>query len=529
MSDARAQPARPVVLCVLDGWGYREEKDHNAILPANTPNFQTLLQAGPHALINTSGDDVGLPHGQMGNSEVGHMNLGAGRVVKQHIHRIDAAIENGSFATNTALSGYIDTLRSTGGTCHLMGLVSSGGVHSHQDHLVILSKLIGKAGVPVAIHAFLDGRDTPPSSAITFIKQLERQIAGIVGVHIVTVSGRFYAMDRDQRWERVGKVFDTIVCANGTRAPDAASAITASYAAGLTDEFVEPTVIGGYRGVRDGDGVLMGNFRADRAREILLALLDPDFKAFDRSLAVKFSAALGLTEYSSSHNKLMETMFPSISMTNILGEIVSKAGMRQLRIAETEKYAHVTFFFNGGEETPFPGEDRILIPSPKVPTYDLKPEMSSNEVTTQLIKAITSDVYDFILVNYANPDMVGHTGILDAAKTAISAVDHCLGALANVVRNAGGVMLVTADHGNAELMRDLESGEPHTAHTLNVVPALLVNAPRGVTALNNGRLADIAPTLLRFLDLDQPTDMTGTSLLVNNTAAIPKTSKRVPA
>ena len=529
MSSDRGSVPRPVMLCILDGWGHRDDETENAITPANTPNFQRLWAENPHAFIDTCGIDVGLPQGQMGNSEVGHMNLGAGRIVNQDIRRIDAAIEDGTIASNPALTGFIDALKTSGGTCHLMGLVSPGGVHSHQEHLAKLAETVAKAGIPVSIHMFLDGRDTPPSSADGFIARFEDRIAPLDGVSLATMCGRFYAMDRDQRWERVRKAYDMIVSASGTAADDAATAIRASYAAGITDEFVEPVVLGGYAGMDDGDGVLMGNFRSDRAREILLALCDPEFDGFDRPRTVTFAAALGITEYSNRHNTFMATMFPPESLTNILGQIVSDAGKRQLRIAETEKYAHVTFFFNGGEETPFPDEDRILIPSPKVATYDLQPEMSAVELTDTLVEKIESGTYDFILVNYANPDMVGHTGILEAAQIAIRTVDDCLGRLEAAIVAAGGTMLITADHGNAETMRDPETGVPHTAHTLNAVPAVLVNAPPGIKALKAGRLADIAPTLLKLIGLERPPEMTGLSLIETDNAATAEAERRVTA
>ena len=513
MSSDRGTVPRPVMLCVLDGWGHREDETENAITPSNTPNFQRMWAANPHALIDTCGIDVGLPQGQMGNSEVGHMNLGAGRIVNQEIRRIDAAIEDGSIATNAALIAYIDALKASGGTCHLMGLLSPGGVHSHQDQIAELARIVAVAGIPVSIHMFLDGRDTPPSSAEGFVTQFSDKIAALDGVSLSTVCGRFFAMDRDQRWDRVKKAYDLMVSAAGAVADNVEAAIQASYVTDITDEFLEPAVLGGYAGMKDGDGVLMGNFRSDRAREILQALCDPGFGGFERAQVVNFAAALGVTEYSTRHNAYMAAMFPPASLANILGHVIADAGKQQLRIAETEKYAHVTFFFNGGEESPFPGEDRILIPSPKVATYDLQPEMSAAELTDTLMEKIAAGTYDFILVNYANPDMVGHTGILKAAQIAIRTVDDCLGRLETALCEAGGTMLITADHGNAETMRDAETGAPHTAHTLNAVPAVLVNAPDGATALKDGRLADIAPTLLELIGLRQPAEMTGVSLV----------------
>jgi 2,3-bisphosphoglycerate-independent phosphoglycerate mutase len=508
------QPARrPVVLCVLDGWGWSAETKDNAIALAETPVFDRLLTDCPHALLRTSGIDVGLPAGQMGNSEVGHLNLGAGRIVDQDIRRIDASIEDGSLARNPALTAFIAALKSSGGACHLVALISPGGVHSHQDQVAALARAVDAAGVPVAIHALLDGRDTPPRSAGGFMHDFLKDLAGTKNVRIVTVTGRFYAMDRDKRWDRVGQAYAALVSAEGERADDPVAAIAASYARDTGDEFVPPTVIGAYDGMKDDDGILMGNFRADRAREILTALLDTRFDGFERARTVSFAAAIGLVEYSDKLNPLMTTMFLPVPLDAIFAEIVANAGLRQLRIAETEKYAHVTFFFNGGVETPFSGEDRELIPSPRVKTYDLQPEMSAAEVTDRLVAAVRSGAYDFIFVNYANPDMVGHTGMLDAAIKAISTVDRCLGRLEEAVREAGGALLITADHGNAETMTDPVTGAPFTSHTVNDVPVILVNGPAGVGTLRSGRLADVAPTLLELIGLPVPPQMTGESLI----------------
>jgi 2,3-bisphosphoglycerate-independent phosphoglycerate mutase len=500
------------VLCILDGWGWREETADNAIAQADTPNWDRFLASYPHALLQTSGLQVGLPDGQMGNSEVGHMNLGAGRVVMQDLPRIDAAAADGSLAANPALVKAVAAVKARGGVFHLMGLLSPGGVHSHQDHLAALARSIAAAGVPVRVHAFLDGRDTPPSSAQGF---MERFLADVAGhdVRVATVSGRYYAMDRDKRWDRIQLAWSALVDAKGAAAADALSAIAASYAAGKTDEFMLPAVIGSYTGMKDGDGLLMGNFRADRAREILDCLVNPAFDGFARARQVDFAARVGLTEYSKDLNAFLDTLFGPETLDNILGEVVAGAGLRQLRIAETEKYAHVTFFFNGGIETVFPGEERILVPSPKVATYDLQPEMSAGEVTDRLVAAIEGGTFDVVVVNYANGDMVGHTGFLDAAIRAATTVDTCLGRLEAAVAKAGGTMLVTADHGNAEQMRDPATGEPHTAHTTGPVPAVLVAPPAGVTGLGDGRLADVAPTLLALLGLPQPAEMSGHSLL----------------
>ncbi len=504
---------RPVVLCVLDGWGWRPEESENAIALAETPVFDRLMADCPTAFLRTSGTDVGLPEGQMGNSEVGHLNLGAGRVVNQDIQRITAAIEDGTLTQNPILCDLIAKLADNGGTCHLMGLISPGGVHSHQDQIVALATILNNAGIKVALHAFLDGRDTPPKSASDFMQQFCTDIDELELVSVATVTGRFYAMDRDKRWDRVSQAYNTMVSADGAKADSPVSAITQSYSNNISDEFVLPTVIGDYSGMQDGDAVLMGNFRADRAREILTALLDTDFEGFDRNQTAALSCASGLVEYSGTLNRWMTSIFPPETLDKIFAEIVADNGLKQLRIAETEKYAHVTFFFNGGVETPRPGEDRALIPSPKVATYDEKPEMSAAEVTDRLVEAIGSGNYDFILVNYANPDMVGHTGILPAAIKAIATVDICLGRLEQAVREADGALLITADHGNAETMTDPETGKPFTSHTTNVVPAILVNAPDEYETLRDGALADVAPTLMTLMALKQPTQMTGRSLV----------------
>ncbi len=507
---------RPVVLCILDGWGYRKECEDNSICQAKTPAWHRFLDTSPHAFLQASELFVGLPKGQMGNSEVGHMNIGAGRVVMQDLPRIDQAIEDGSFARNDALKQFIAALKKSGGAAHLMGLISPGGVHSHQDHIVELAKLLAKAGITTHVHALLDGRDTPPKSGKSYVATFEKDIAGLKNVAIATVAGRFYAMDRDKRWDRVEQAYACILSGKGGSAKDTKSAIEKSYGDGKTDEFVAPVKIGDYAGAKDGDGVLMGNFRADRVREILLALLDPGFKGFERQRTVKFAAALGMREYSSELNKFMPAMFPPQELNETFGQVVAEAGLKQLRIAETEKYAHVTFFFNGGREEEFEGESRILVPSPKVATYDQKPEMSAYEVTDKLVAAIEGGTLDVVVVNYANTDMVGHTGDLAAATKAVEAVDHCLGRLADAATKAGGTLLITADHGNAETMRDPETGEPHTAHTTNPVPVILVNPPAGVVGLKDGRLADIAPTLLQLMGLKQPADMTGTPLLLRS-------------
>jgi 2,3-bisphosphoglycerate-independent phosphoglycerate mutase len=502
---------RPVVLCVLDGWGYREDPADNAVAQGETPVFDRLWANQPRAFLTASEEAVGLPEGQIGNSEVGHMNLGAGRVVLQDLLKITKAIRDGDLDNNDALQAHIKALKESGGTCHLMGLLSPGGVHSHQEHMAGLARAVAKHGVPVAIHAFTDGRDTPPQAGKGYLEDFLSSIADVDGARLATVDGRYYAMDRDKRWERTEKAYQAIVEAEGERAVDGPGAIQQSYDADTTDEFILPTVIGDYAGMADGDGVLFANFRADRARQILTALLDPDFEGFARR-QVDLADACGMVEYSEALAERMRVIFPPKTLTRLMGEVVAGAGLTQLRIAETEKYPHVTYFFNGGEEREYKGEDRIMVPSPKVATYDLQPEMSAPEVTDKLVEAIDSGKYDFVVINYANPDMVGHTGSLDAAIKAVETVDAALGRLVDAVERQGGVMLVTADHGNCEMMRDPDNGGPHTAHTLNRVPLVLVGGPEGAR-LNDGKLADVAPTLLALLGLAQPEEMTGTPLV----------------
>jgi len=505
---------RPVVLCVLDGWGHRDICKNNAICMARTPVLDRLYETCPNALIDASEQEVGLPASQMGNSEVGHMNLGAGRIVTQDLPRIGAAIESGALAANPALARFIAALKDSGGTAHILGLLSPGGVHSHQDHMAELARRVLAAGVPVAIHGFLDGRDTPPRAALGYLHALQaKSPPGAPEAPFATMIGRYFAMDRDRRWDRNAAAYAALVEGRGETAPDATTAIEQSYAADTSDEFVKPTVIGAFTGMKDGDGLLMANFRADRARQILGALLDPDFEGFARDRTIDFAAALGMVSYSAALDPLLDTLFAPIELTHTLGEVVAEAGLKQLRISETEKYAHVTFFLNGGREAEFPGEERIMVPSPRVATYDLKPEMSAYEVTDKLVAAIAGGGFDLIVVNYANGDMVGHTGDLDAAITAVEPVDACLGRLADAVTAAGGTLLITADHGNAEQMTDPGTGQAHTAHTTNKVPAILVNAPSWAVRLDDGRLADVAPTLLALLDLPQPAQMTGHSLI----------------
>jgi len=522
---ARNDRPRPVVLCILDGWGESSSDDHNAIRLADTPAWDGFMRECPHALIDASELHVGLPAGQMGNSEVGHMNIGAGRVVMQDLPRIDAAVQAGDLARNPRLQELIAKLRASGGACHLMGLLSPGGVHSHQDHIAALARILDGAGVPVALHAFLDGRDTPPSSARGFLAKFLGDVSGCAGLRVATVGGRYWGMDRDKRWERVALAYAALVDGQGERAPDGLAAIDAGYGRGETDEFIKPTVVGDYRGMKDGDGVLMANFRADRVRQLLAALLDPAFTGFPRARTVRFAAALGMTEYSTALNPFIAALFPPQELRHVLGAVVAEAGLKQLRIAETEKYAHVTFFLNGGEETPYPGEDRILVASPKVATYDLKPEMSAYEVTDRLVAAIESGKYDLIVVNYANTDMVGHSGDLAAAIKAVEAVDRCLGRVRDALRKVDGAMLITADHGNAEMMEDPVTHQPHTAHTLNRVPVVLVGGAGKAARLRDGQLADVAPTILALMGLPQPKEMNGQSVIVPAGAAAAETGR----
>jgi len=511
---------RPIVLCILDGWGERAETTNNAIALADTPNWDRMIRQWPKSTLYASAEHVGLPHEQIGNSEVGHLNIGAGRVVLQQLPRIGKAIAEGALATAPALTRFIADLQVSGGKCQLLGLISPGGVHSHQDHGLALAKVVAHAGIDVAVHAFLDGRDTPPRSAATYMSEFTSALSVIPNTSVATIGGRYFAMDRDKRWDRLERAYNAIVLGEGQLFDDPVAAINASYQADVSDEFVSPVVIGGYGGMSNGDGVLMFNFRADRARQILTALADPDFDGFERKRVVTFAARLGMTEYSDELNAFFGAVFPPTMLNKTMGEVVADAGLKQLRMAETEKYAHVTFFFNGGRETAFDGEERILVPSPKVATYDLQPEMSAVEVTDHLVDAIGSGRFDLIIVNYANGDMVGHTGNLEAAMKAATTLDRCLGRVEKTLIEAGGVMLMTADHGNCELMRDPDTGEPHTAHTLNKVPILLVNSPDPDVTLTHGCLADVSPTLLELLKIPQPEEMTGRSLIAKQNTTV---------
>jgi 2,3-bisphosphoglycerate-independent phosphoglycerate mutase len=507
---------KPLVLIILDGFGEREERADNAIRLANAPALSAIFEGNPRGLVGTSGPDVGLPPGQMGNSEVGHLNLGAGRIAMMDISKIDNEVHDRTLATNGVLVDVIAKAKNARGRLHLFGLVSDGGVHSSLVHLFALIDVAKSAGVPVVVHAFLDGRDVQPGTATGYLASLEEKLAGGAG-RIGTVAGRYWAMDRDNRWERVERAYRAIVEAKAPRAKSALEGLEASFAAGKTDEFVEPFVVGAYDGVKAADAALHFNFRPDRARELTRALAIADFDSFAREggrapLEGRYAC---MTAYDAKFG--LPVAFPKEAYSNIFPEIVARAGLKQFRCAETEKYAHVTYFFNGGREEPFEGEDRKMLPSPKdVATYDMKPEMSAAGVAEAVTAAVASGKYDFIVVNFANPDMVGHTGVLDAAIHAVEAVDAGVGKIVSAARAAGGAVLITADHGNCELMKDPASGQPHTSHTLNPVPLVYVNdADRGAGIRPWGRLCDIAPTMLEVLGLPQPPEMTGHSLLVH--------------
>jgi len=502
---------KPLLLLILDGWGHRIERADNAIALAELPHWRRLLADCPHTLVHTEGRFVGLPDGQMGNSEVGHMNIGAGRIVYQDLTRIDAAIEDGSFARNAELVAACAGAKAANGTLHIFGLLSPGGVHSHENHILAMIGLAARQGVPrIAVHAFLDGRDTPPRSAAASLRLLEDACARTGNAHIATISGRYYAMDRDQRWERVEPAYRAITEAKAEfRFDDAQSALDAAYARGETDEFVKPAVIGAGAVFADGDAVVFMNFRADRARELTACFVLPDFSGFVRPQAIRLSRFVCLSEYDATLPAAVA--FASEELHNTLSEILAANALSQLRIAETEKYAHVTFFLSGGRETPEQGEDRLLVPSPKVATYDLQPQMSCPELTEHLCADIRAQRHDVIICNIANPDMVGHTGLLSAAIEAAQAVDVALGQIRAALEQVGGEMIVSADHGNLELMRDPVTGEPHTAHTVGPVP--LVYFGRAATLRDGGSLRDIAPTMLHLLGLDIPAEMTGRSLV----------------
>jgi 2,3-bisphosphoglycerate-independent phosphoglycerate mutase len=499
----------PVALVIMDGWGVGDAKDkNNAIAVAKTPVIDALMAKYPNTTLKCSGEAVGLPDGQMGNSEVGHTNIGAGRIVYQELTRITKAIREGEFFKNPVFMEIVKNVKENNGALHLMGLVSDGGVHSHNTHLYALLELAKRENLDkVYVHAFLDGRDVPPSSAADYVAELEAKIKEIGAGKIATVSGRYYAMDRDKRWERVEKAYRALAFGDGVKSDDAVGAIKASYEDGVTDEFVVPCVIGGYNGMNTGDGAIFFNFRPDRAREMTHALSDAVFDGFARKdMAIKMAT---MTQYEEGLN--VEVAYKPQQLNNTLGEVLEKEGMKQLRIAETEKYAHVTFFFNGGVEEPFKGEDRILVPSPKVATYDLKPEMSAIEVTDKVVEQIEAKNQDVIILNFANGDMVGHTGVLEAAIKAVETVDTCVGRMVDAIKKAGGTICITADHGNAEVMFDEKTGGPFTAHTTNVVPFIVVSDE--IKKVETGALCDIAPTLLKIAGIKIPAEMTGKPLV----------------
>lgn len=508
----------PVILIVLDGWGFSNSSEGNAILAARTPVYRGLIQEYPNALLEASGEAVGLPEGQMGNSEVGHLNMGAGRIVYQDSTRISKAIKEGEFFRNPALVSAMEAIKKTGGSLHLMGLLSDGGVHSRMDHIFAILDMAKARGLTnLFFHAFLDGRDTPPRSALRYITELENHLSEIGIGAIATVSGRYYAMDRDKRWERVQKAYEAMVLGEGIRKYSPAEAVSQSYENGRTDEFVLPAVMLEVKTnrpvglIKDGDAVIFCNFRSDRAREITQALTDPAFDGFRRRGLPRLSSFTCLTMYDETFG--LPAAFPPVRLTNILGEVLSRDGVRQLRIAETEKYAHVTFFFNGGEEPPFPLEDRVLVPSPRdIATYDQKPAMSAREITEELVGRILSRQYGFILVNYANPDMVGHTGVFDAAVKAVEVLDECLGRVIRAAEETGMAVVITADHGNIERMKDEVTKQPHTAHTTDPVPFILLR--KGVRLRDSGMLADVAPTVLHIMGMPKPEEMTGQSLML---------------
>ncbi len=503
---------KPVVLCILDGWGIGDGGEYDAIARAKTPCYDAMMAGFPNTTLTTFGGQVGLPEGQMGNSEVGHMNIGAGRVVMQFLPRIHKAFKDGSVAEIKAVQDAVDSLKESGKSVHIMGLLSDGGVHAHMDHMIGLAKIFGEQGVKTHLHGFTDGRDCAPESGKAFIADTLEQISKLDTVQLSTLCGRYFAMDRDKRWERVQQAYDAVVLGKGSASDSATDAMQVSYDDGVTDEFVKPVILNGYQGMEEGDVIVFANFRNDRARELLQAILLPDFDGFERDGGQPvISKALGMVEYSDELNPLMDIMFLPLEHKNILGEVVSAQGLKQMRMAETEKYPHVTFFFNCGREVPYEGEDRIMVNSPKVATYDLQPEMSAPELSEKLLKVVSDNQHDVVIVNFANTDMVGHTGSVEAAMAAAESVDGTLCKLQALVLDKGGVLIVTADHGNADQMFDPVTNGPHTAHTLNPVPFIVIGG--GDVSLKEGKLADIAPTMLHFLDIEQPSDMDGECLV----------------
>ena len=501
----------PVVLCIMDGWGHRTDPTHNAVALANTPVFDRLWASCPHSFLAASGANVGLPEGQVGNSEVGHMNIGAGRVVKQDLPRLNDAAKDGSLTAHPALKRLADSLAPIGRTAHVIGLVSTGGVHAHQDHMLAVITGLVKARVPVVFHGFTDGRDVLPHDAQSNLPNFLSQVPK--NATLGSLTGRYFGMDRDQRWDRTQKAYNAIVRGQANfHADDGLQALQAGYARGESDEFLQATIVGGYTGMRDGDGLVMMNFRADRARQFLDCLYRPETTSC-KTQPIALGPAFGMTSYSNGLDEFVTPLYPPAELADTLGEVVAAAGRRQLRLAETEKYPHVTFFFNGGDETMRAGEDRALVPSPNVATYDQLPQMSADGVLAKALASLEAKSHDLLVINFANPDMVGHTGDLAAAIAAVETVDSCVGELVAAIEAADGQMLLTSDHGNCEVMWDSKAGSPHTAHTTNLVPLILVNGNVG-TSLTNGRLADLAPTLLAMMGIDKPARMTGKSLFM---------------
>jgi 2,3-bisphosphoglycerate-independent phosphoglycerate mutase len=500
---------RPVILCILDGWGIGDGGEFDAIASANTPCYDAMMASRPNTTLTTFGNAVGLPEGQMGNSEVGHMNIGAGRVVMQYLPRIDKAFAQGQVAHNADIAALIADLKASGKACHIIGLASDGGVHAHIDHIMSLADITYGAGVKTHIHALTDGRDCPPQSGKAFIETLDAHVATKPNTQLSTLCGRYFAMDRDNRWERVEKAYNVIMNGQGAAAQNAAQAMQDSYDSGTNDEFIEPVILNGYEGFNDGDAIIFANFRSDRAREILNAIMFEGFDGFERAGGARqISHAISMVEYSDQLNGVMKVLFPAVAHDNILGSVIADHGLKQMRMAETEKYPHVTFFFNAGREVPFDGEERIMVNSPKVATYDLQPEMSAPELSEKLLKVVKGNAHDVIIVNFANTDMVGHTGSIDAARKAAESVDSTLCKLEAAVLAHDGILLVTADHGNADQMFDPTTNGPHTAHTLNPVPFIVIGDDSA--KLNaGGKLADIAPTMLHYLGIAQPAEMDG--------------------
>lgn len=500
---------KTTLLCILDGWGIGSNHKNNAIYRAKTPNYDRILASYPHSAIKTSGVDVGLPDGQIGNSEVGHISIGSGRIIHQNLPRINKEIESNNLGNNPILQKLKPEQENK--TFHLMGLFSFGGVHSHINHIIYLAKFLAKKGFIVKVHAFLDGRDVGQKTALNDFAKFGSAISDYKNIEIATISGRYYAMDRDKKWDRTKLSYDSIIFGKGQRYDSTFDCINDHYQKNITDEFILPSIIGSYDGVKDKENIICANFRSDRARQICLAILDPNFRGFDTK-RINFNSSIALTSYSDQLNNFQEILFPTINIKNSLGEVLQNNNLSQLRIAETEKYAHVTFFFSGGREKEFILEDRILIDSPNVATYDLKPEMSAREVSHNIVEQIQSNKYDFIIVNYANPDMVGHSGVLNSAIEACSIIDKQLGKLEQEILKIDGNMLITADHGNIENMVD-ESGNPHTAHTLNPVPLILLSNNARNFQLNDGVLSDIAPTILNLMKIEKPNEMSGKNLL----------------